>query len=104
MKAVETVETIAAQLDEDRAFAREAGQSAAAVTATVAKAKLLGLMIDRKESGQPGDFTAMDEQAVREVAAQQLEELGLHDAAAALRSGQDIGTHQPTAPGGDAVN
>lgn len=39
-----TVKTIADQLDADRTFARENGTPAAAVSATVAKAKLYGLM------------------------------------------------------------
>jgi len=41
--AFETVHTIAAQLDEDRAMARELGQASAAVSSTVHKAKMLGI-------------------------------------------------------------
>jgi hypothetical protein len=44
-----TVADIARQLDEDRAFAREKLAPAAAVTATMGKAKVLGLIIDRTQ-------------------------------------------------------
>lgn len=46
-KAVATVADIAAQLDEDREFARGLEHSAAAVSATMGKAKVLGLIIDK---------------------------------------------------------
>lgn len=49
-KAVTTVEDIARQLDEDRAFARENGAAAAAVSATMGKAKVLGLVIEKSEN------------------------------------------------------
>lgn len=42
-KATVTVEDIIRQLDEDRQFARECGSAAAAVSATVNKAKILGI-------------------------------------------------------------
>jgi hypothetical protein len=45
-----TVESIAKQLDEDRALARQLGQPSAAVTATMGKAKLYGLLVDKVES------------------------------------------------------
>jgi len=47
---VTTVEDIARQLDEDRAFARENGAAAAAVAATLGKAKVLGLVVDKAEN------------------------------------------------------
>lgn len=46
-RAVTTVEDIARQLDDDRAFARDKESPAAAVTATMGKAKVLGLIVDR---------------------------------------------------------
>lgn len=49
-KAVVTVEDIARQLDEDRAFARESGAAAAAVSATLGKAKVLGLIVEKSEN------------------------------------------------------
>jgi phage terminase small subunit len=52
-KAAVTVSDIAAQLDEDRAFARQNGAAAAAVSATMGKAKILGLIVD-KTAGPDG--------------------------------------------------
>jgi hypothetical protein len=59
MKTRVTVETISDQLDEDRAFAQRVDQAGPALNATVAKAKLHGLIVDRKESGLPGDFASL---------------------------------------------
>lgn len=44
-----TVADIARQLDEDRDFAREKLAPAAAVSATLGKAKVLGLIVERQE-------------------------------------------------------
>lgn len=44
-----TIESIAWQLDEDRQLAFAQGQASAAVAASVAKAKLYGLVIDKAE-------------------------------------------------------
>lgn len=44
-----TVHDIARQLDEDRLFAQKQGSAAAAVSATMGKAKVLGLIVDRNE-------------------------------------------------------
>ena len=52
-----TLETLLHDLAEDRALARETKQVSAAIAATQLSAKLVGLLIDRKESGQPGDFS-----------------------------------------------
>jgi len=76
-----TVETISSQLDEDRAFAVRVEQAGPALNATIAKAKLHGLIVDRKETGQPGDFAAL--QTADEVLAMVRQELG-EAAAAAL--------------------
>ena len=59
MKTRVTVETISEQLDEDRSFAKAVNQAGPALQATVAKAKLHGLIVDRKESGAPGDFASL---------------------------------------------
>lgn len=48
-KVGDTIATMAAQLDEDRKFAREQNSPSAAVAATVAKAKLLGLYVEKKD-------------------------------------------------------
>ena len=60
MKTRVTVETISEQLDEDRAFAKAVDQAGPALNATIAKAKLHGLIVDRKESGGPGDFASLN--------------------------------------------
>jgi hypothetical protein len=46
-RVVTTAVDIASQLDEDRAFARALKQGSAAVSATMGKAKVLGLVVDR---------------------------------------------------------
>lgn len=51
-RAITTVEDIARQLDEDRLFARANGAAAAAVSATLGKAKVLGLIVDKAENVQ----------------------------------------------------
>lgn len=52
-----TLESLLKDLAEDRALARETKQVSAAIAATQLSAKLVGLLIDRKESGAPGDFS-----------------------------------------------
>jgi hypothetical protein len=75
-----TLETLVNDLAADRELARRLEQPSAAIAATVAVAKLLGLMIDRRESGKPGAFSTVDD-----VLAQAKEELGA-EAAATLRA------------------
>lgn len=58
-KAVVTVADIAAQLDEDRDFARELESPSAAVSATMGKAKVLGLVIDRQRHSF--DFASLND-------------------------------------------
>ncbi|WP_313326258.1 hypothetical protein [Sphingobium yanoikuyae] len=48
-EAVITAADIARQLDEDRAFAQSVGSAAACVSATMGKAKVLGLLVDRTD-------------------------------------------------------
>jgi len=48
-RVVLTIDDIAKQLDEDRAFARQSGSAAAAVAATMGKAKVLGLIVDKSD-------------------------------------------------------
>jgi hypothetical protein len=58
-----TVDTLIDDLREDRQLARELGQPSAAIAATQLSAKLVGLLVDRKESGQPGDFADLQSEA-----------------------------------------
>lgn len=67
-KTVVTVADIAAQLDEDREFARKNEHSGAAITATLGKAKLLGLMPERHEhtgrNGGPIEYRDLSDDEV----------------------------------------
>ena len=45
-----TIGVLSAQLDEDRQFARQSGNSAAAVSATMGKARLFGFLNNRPEN------------------------------------------------------
>jgi hypothetical protein len=74
-----TVDTLLADLAADRALARDLGQPSAAIAATQLSAKLVGLLVDRKESGQPGEFAGL--QSAAEVLAQLSTELGPEAAA-----------------------
>lgn len=51
-----TVQTLLSDLAEDRALARSLGQASAAIQAVQLAAKLTGHLVDRKETGGPGDF------------------------------------------------
>ena len=64
----------------DRALARTLGQPSAAIAATQLSAKLVGLLVDRKEQGQPGDFAGL--QSAAEVLERITAELGPETAAA----------------------
>lgn len=78
-----TVDSLLQDLAEDRALARTLGQPSAAIAATQLSAKLVGLLVDRKESGQPGDFAGL--QSSDEVLALIKRELG--EEAATLLAG-----------------
>lgn len=54
-----TLETLLHDLAQDRQLARETKQVSAAIAATQLSAKLVGLLVDRKESGAPGDFAGL---------------------------------------------
>jgi predicted DNA-binding protein len=55
-----SVEKIIAMIIEDRSFARENGQAAAAGAATERLAKVLGMWVDRKEVREVSDLDAID--------------------------------------------
>ncbi len=69
-----TLDTLLDDLAADRALARELGQPAAAITATMNQARLVGLLVERKESGQPGDFAGI--QSEEDILAMVRAELG----------------------------
>lgn len=54
-----TVDRLLSDLAESRALAMRIDQPAAANQATQLQGKLVGLMVDRKESGGPGDFATL---------------------------------------------
>lgn len=72
-KAVVTVADIAAQLDEDREFARGLKQASAAVSASMGKAKVLGLVVNRLAGPDGGpipvhfDMTRLTDKELEEL-------------------------------------
>ena len=76
-----TVESMARQFDEDRTFAYTCKNPGAAVAATLAKAKLFGLMTDRSVVNVTHNYAMMSEEELRfEIAA-------IHAEARALKAG-----------------
>lgn len=53
-KTETTIADIARQLDEDRQFARSCNSASAMVAATMGKAKVLGLIVDRQAGADGG--------------------------------------------------
>jgi hypothetical protein len=74
-----TVDSLLQDLADDRKLARDLGQPSAAIAATQLSAKLVGLLVERKEQGQPGDFAGL--QSAAEVLALVKTELGDETAA-----------------------
>lgn len=67
-----TIDTILDELDEARAAALPM-QPGAAVSASIGKARLLGMIVDRKEVGSPGEFAGLDTvQAILQVVRKEL--------------------------------
>jgi hypothetical protein len=84
-----TAADIARQLDEDREFARQNGSAAAAVSATMGKAKVLGLVVDRAElTGRGGGPIQTEKVSARDLLADKL-------AGIAARRGPDGDTGKP---------
>jgi len=80
-RAEETVESMAAQYDEDRAHALKLGQISAAVQATTGKAKLFGLFVEKSTVSVTHNYAMMTEEELRfEIAA-------IHAEARALKAG-----------------
>jgi hypothetical protein len=108
----EPLQALPLQLRLDRALARTLGQPSAAIAATQLTAKLVGLLVDRKESGEPGGFAGLQSEA--EVLAMVEAELGAKSAlvlAAELakldrdadRSAVEV-NHDPAHEAGDTVS
>ena len=69
-----TVDSLVSELEADRDLARALGQPSAAIAAVQLKARLAGLLVDRKEMGAPGDFSAL--QSAEDVLAAVRRDLG----------------------------
>jgi hypothetical protein len=67
-----TVESVISELDEARDIAADQKQASAMVNASTAKAKIAGLMVERSEVGEPGDFSGA--RSLRDLAFRLLED------------------------------
>ncbi len=86
-----TVDSLLDDISEARALALRVDQPSAAIAATQLAAKLCGLLVDRKEQGQPGEFAGL--QSADDVLALVASELGADSAkalAAALGKASDV--------------
>lgn len=72
-----TRESILAELEEARQLAITNNQSSAAVQAAMGKARVQGLIIDRREVGDPGEFSEMTDAELVAKAARDARELGI---------------------------
>ena len=72
-----TLALLLAELDATRQLALKLGQCNAAVSAIMGMAKLAGLIIDRREVGQPGEFDHLTDAELVERAVREARELGL---------------------------
>ena len=64
-RAMVTIESIADQLDEDRRLAHQKGQAGAAVAASMAKAKLYGLDVERVQVEATHRFANLSDEELR---------------------------------------
>jgi len=72
-KSVATVASISNELDAARALAFATGNAMAGVKATMGKARIHGLLVNRSERGKPESFQA---KTVDEIAADMIEQIG----------------------------
>jgi phage terminase small subunit len=72
-----TRDGILAELEEARQMALELKNPSAAWQAAMAKAKILGLIIDRREAGDAGAFDDMTDEELISAAARKARELGI---------------------------
>jgi len=72
-----TRDTLLSELEEERKLALKRGQASAAVAATMGKAKILGLIIDRREVSDVGPFDALTDEELVALAAKKARDLGL---------------------------
>jgi hypothetical protein len=72
-----TRDALLSELEKARQLALKRGQASAAVQCTMGKAKILGLILDRREVGEVGAFDHMTDEQLLEHAKKQAEALGL---------------------------
>lgn len=84
-----TLQSLLTDLAEDRRQAKALGQMAPAIQATQLAAKLTGHLVDRKETGGPGDFAgAKDTSEVLDVIRRELGDAAAAAIEAALAPSQ----------------
>jgi hypothetical protein len=72
-----TRDMLLSELEEARKLALKRGQASAAVAATMGKAKICGLIIDRREVGDVGKFDSWTNEQLVEEATRMARELGI---------------------------
>ncbi len=75
-RAEVTAESIIEELEQARALAIANNQSNAAVSASMGKAKVAGLIIEKQERGAPGDFSKMSDGELRDFIAGRVAGIG----------------------------
>jgi hypothetical protein len=76
-EVVYTREILLAELERAREIAETAKNGSAMAMATMGKAKILGLIIDRRETGDVGSFDKMTDEELVEATRKSAAELGL---------------------------
>ena len=76
-RAEVSVASLLAELETTRLLALKLGQASAAVQCSMGKAKILGLIIDRREVGDAGAFDDMTDEELVRNAARLARELGI---------------------------
>jgi hypothetical protein len=72
-----TKESLCDELDAARDLAMAESQAAAAISAVLGKAKLMGMLVDKQERKNVNDFGELSDEALRERLIEKLEKLGL---------------------------
>ena len=79
LRAEVTVASVLNELEEARQLAMSISQPAAATAAAMGKAKVKGLIVERKEVGAPGDFDRMSDDELRNWIARETSALSYSD-------------------------
>jgi hypothetical protein len=76
-RAEVSIASVLGELEEARTFAKEKSNPSAMVSATMGKAKILGLIIDRREVGDVGAFDGWTDEELVEEATRRARALGI---------------------------